>query len=303
MISSNPSFAYLKPWYLSTFSISLLTSSTYSLEGSFSPGFCPGHIQNNIDGLFYIENKFEEFFGDSSVISYVENPISMNSFQNSYQNSEGFYNLRNQRNVEEAWFSTYKDYKGDIQLEKNDLSGKQVIITTLVLSFFGAFLIGLTGFMLFKVGVVAISKKILKNSHHASQYSKFAKEFENPSQKKNPTENNKNSLNLRELLKESSLINFFKTVPRISSFVSYYSIYMIKRYFINSVPEFCDHLLNPNFEDKYINQFKIGKINPIYIELKERELKNYYEQFCFLNNYPERSLNDSKTIKIFDFGH
>ncbi len=34
-----------------------------------------------------------------------------------------------------------------------------------------------------------------------------------------------------------------------------------------------------------------------YFEFKERELKNVYEKYCFLNNYSEISLSSEAVIK------
>ena len=227
---------------------------------------------------------------------------------NKHLDMNGFVPLTEDRRIEATWISTYKDYKGDTQWTTNEITGRSVIIATLALSFVGAFLIGLTGFMLFKMGVIAISKKIIRNSAHNIRYSEFVNEKEgNSTNEENPlTKKDKKiqSLNIGEMFKESSFSNFFKTVPRISAFVSYYSNYMIKRYLINSVAEFCDHFLNPNFDKEYVTQFNTDKINKAYIEIKERPLKSYYEKFCFLNNYPERSLSDSKAQKIlkdYDF--
>jgi len=179
VISTNPSFAFLKPWYLSTFSI---TSSTYNLQGTFSPGFCPGHIENNIYDFYDIQEAFQSFFSSSSesVISFVGKPNDNGYLNTTHQDSDGIVPLSDDREIDDSWFSTYKDYKSDVQYEKNEISGKLVIIATLALSFVGAFLIGLTGFMLFKIGVIAISKKIIRNSLHNNRYSRFVNEKENP---------------------------------------------------------------------------------------------------------------------------
>lgn len=38
----------------------------------------------------------------------------------------------------------------------------------------------------------------------------------------------------------------------------------------------------------------------LYFEMKEKELKNLYEKFCFLNNFIEESLSDPNSVKILE---
>lgn len=38
---SNPSFALISPWWLSTLSATLLTAQTEQVSGFLNPGFCP----------------------------------------------------------------------------------------------------------------------------------------------------------------------------------------------------------------------------------------------------------------------
>lgn len=36
------------------------------------------------------------------------------------------------------------------------------------------------------------------------------------------------------------------------------------------------------------------------LEIKEKELKNIYEKFCYLNHYTELKLSDEKVVKILE---
>ena len=54
-IISNPSYAYIRPWWLSTFSLSLLTAQSYEVSGYLSPGFCPYHIEANLQEVYETE--------------------------------------------------------------------------------------------------------------------------------------------------------------------------------------------------------------------------------------------------------
>ena len=40
-VTSNPAYAQLKPWWISTFSFTLMSTATYVIHGDLSPGFCP----------------------------------------------------------------------------------------------------------------------------------------------------------------------------------------------------------------------------------------------------------------------
>ena len=72
-IISNPSFAYMRPWWLATFSLSLLTANSYSIQAYLSPGLCPYHIEPNIEDIYVIQNYLDGFFAlNTSIISYID---------------------------------------------------------------------------------------------------------------------------------------------------------------------------------------------------------------------------------------
>lgn len=101
---------------------------------------------------------------------------------------------------------------------------------------------------------------------------------------------------LQNLLTESSFLNFMRKVPRISSFIGHYSLILAKKYIINSVAEFYDHLFNPNLP-QVLQKYQMGKADRKYLEMKEKTLKNVYEKFCFLNNYKENPLSSESNIE------
>ena len=98
---SNPSFAYMRPWWLATFSFSLLTSNTVKTYGSLAPGLCPFHNSLNIADISSIQGLFENIFNrNSSVISLI-NRIDWDIPTNLYRNSSGITHLVNERVISE----------------------------------------------------------------------------------------------------------------------------------------------------------------------------------------------------------
>lgn len=56
-VVSNPSFAYMRPWWLSVFSLSLLTLQTINLNGTLSPGICPYHFKNTMKEYYEVQRN------------------------------------------------------------------------------------------------------------------------------------------------------------------------------------------------------------------------------------------------------
>ena len=90
-----------------------------------------------------------------------------------------------------------------------------------------------------------------------------------------------------------------KKVPRVSSFIGFYSLNIYKKNFVNSVDEFLNFIMNPNLKTE---QVKVDKGNGElkYLEMKEKNLKYYYEKFCFMNQLTEKSLSDPENIQKFE---
>ena len=111
---SNPAFAYMRPWWLSTFSISLLTTDTFNIEGIMAPGFCPYHLSNSIEDYFTVQEKIKTLFVNSkhplTLVSFLrETHNKLSNLNSSYDSSSSgiILNSKN-RVISEDWQSIEK---------------------------------------------------------------------------------------------------------------------------------------------------------------------------------------------------
>lgn len=295
-VVSNPSFAYIRPWWLATFSLSLLTSNSFKVTGFLSPGFCPYHIEPNIYDVYETEKYLKNLFGfNHSVISFVEE-ANKETISVNHVNGTGIYIPEKNRPITEKWFSIKTTQEGEYQVHSNGIEANKFIIAALILSFIFATFVGGTVFFLFKAAVMMIYVDTCEKSEHSKNYVEFealkkGKKTETPVKGK--------PFDVKGLLEQSSLYNFMRKVPRISAFLGYYSLGLVKKHFIDSVDEFLSFLMNPNLDSEQKKVDK-GTGETKYLEMKEKDLKNNYEKFCFLNGLTEKPLSDKENIKKFE---
>ena len=293
-VISNPSYAYIRPWWLATFSLSLLTANSYEVNGYLSPGFCPYHIEANIQQIYETQMYLDGYFAlNNSVISYVNPDFHRNPI-GSYRNGTGFFDFERSRPTNENWVSVERNQEGDLEIIENNIDKNKTILIALILSFIFAALVGLTVLYIFKVAVMFTYKEILEKSKHCSNYINYIRN----SNDIKPAEQNK-KFNLKGILDEASFANFMREVPRLSAFIGFYSSNLMKKYMIDSVDEFLIFLMNSNLESQTIKANK-GVAETKFIEMKEKTLKNYYEKFCFLNGLTEKQLSDEANMKKFN---
>ena len=297
-VISNPSFAYIRPWWLATFSLSLLTANSFTISGYLSPGLCPYHIEYNRDDIYEVQSYLSKFFAlNNSVVSYIDETFNEKpGFL--HKNGTGFYQFEKDRPISEKWFSVILDQEAKLDVISNDISANGFILAALILSFLFAGFVGFTAFFIFKAAIMITYQETLEKATHTRNYVNFIKIKDENAEKKK-----RKRINIQGLFEESSFSNFMQEVPRLSAFVGFYSLNLVRKYFIDSVAEFLAFLMNPQLESEVLKANKgIGETR--YLMMKERVLKNYYEKFCFLNGLTEKGLSDSENMKkIEEYGY
>ena len=293
-VISNPSFAYIRPWWLATFSLSLLTANSFRVSGYLSPGLCPYHIEYNREDIYEVQNYLTSYFAiNNSITSYIDEAYQAVP-QWKHKNGTGFYDFEKDRPITEKWFSVFQNQEGQLDVSTNDINANGLILAALILSFVFAAFVGATVFMIFKAAVMITYKETWEKAMHTKNYVNFVKPKDDPSAKPK-----KKRINVAGILEESSFSNFMQQVPRLSAFVGFYSLNLVRKYFIDSVGEFLGFLMNPNLRTEYEKANK-GIGEPRHLEMKESSLKNYYEKFCFLNGLTEKQLSDAENLKKFE---
>ena len=296
-LTSNPSFSYMKPWWLSTVSLGLLTAEIYQMEGTLSPGFCPYHFTLTPNDNFQIQQLLQTSLmsNNTGMVNFIED-VPYSSDIAFYQNSSGIRPFSTDRTREENWVS-WEFQNNALTKQINDLTQNTSILAAIILSMITAAWMAITILLVFKFVMVVIKKQIIQRIDHHKKYFELLKmkivQYRNAEK---PPQLQDHQFKLTSTFKESLIKNFLKDIPRISSFIAYYSLFIFKKYRINSISNFCSFLFRPatNQEKEALANGKI----PNKLNLKERVLKDQYEKFCFLNNYSEMRLSDN--VQIFE---
>lgn len=79
--STNPTFALMRPWWLSTISFSLLATQTFEITGVLVPGICPYSNYLEVEDYYNIKQaifqklKFEDDEQDRSSTLLIKNNV------------------------------------------------------------------------------------------------------------------------------------------------------------------------------------------------------------------------------------
>jgi len=88
------------------------------------------------------------------------------------------------------------------------------------------------------------------------------------------------------------------TIPNIQSIFDYYAYISVKKYMVDSATSFFAMIFRVCTKEEIL-LMKTGELNADeYLHIKERELKDLYQQYCFLNHYPEAELNSKSIVKL-----
>ncbi len=79
-----------------------------------------------------------------------------------------------------------------------------------------------------------------------------------------------------------------------------YWLYLYRRKQTNSAEEFFKILFSRASEEQEVLIITGQLDSQEMLEIKEKELKNIYEKFCYLNHYTELKLSDEKILKILE---
>lgn len=60
IFTTSPATSYLRPWWLSTISLTMLSTDTFFINGDLSPGICPYYPSLTLDNLFDVSQLIED---------------------------------------------------------------------------------------------------------------------------------------------------------------------------------------------------------------------------------------------------
>ena len=308
VISFAPAYAYVRPWWIGTYSLTILSTSSYEIQADLNPGFCPytpGLTQIN---LYSVQNMLSEtFLNESSGIFSFSYPsdADLPPFDIDYNTTNyGFRDVP--ANIgDEYWISITKDNSTYYEYVYEDLSQSSTTKVAVILSIILATLVGLYLVIAAVYIINAIYIDIIETVTSTSKYSKFDKK-DDPGAFQ-PLMNTQKAKNLRDKLNkpdEKPTISYnplqlfrqlFLLAPPMSAFVDYLCIYMSKKY-INSAEVFLNLLFVPRQNE--------DEDSELHLLEKERisgtEMKTLYEKFCYLHGYLEKKLDDENIVNLME---
>jgi len=89
--SSNPAYSYIKPWWLSTFSATLLGGKRLETSGRLLPGFCPHFPQYTEERFYKIQEHLKQLVSNETLITFVRDKTEKTP-PTLPQSSTGIYN-------------------------------------------------------------------------------------------------------------------------------------------------------------------------------------------------------------------
>ncbi|KAM3146575.1 hypothetical protein pb186bvf_001544, partial [Paramecium bursaria] len=300
-LTYNPAYSYLRPWWIGTFSFTLLSTSTHPLELQLSPGFCPYIPTLDIRHLYKTGQLINGFFQEAehSINTYsIQDGLKMPIIPN--VSTDGFKQYISDNNVEEKWYQISKTNETNYKLLQIDLmqspATEWAVKVSILLSIITA-LILLTGLSYIIIQVydsIVIQVESIKKYGDIEQKDedldkqqplmdiKEKQQKESPVDKKNANQQVQFTFNPLKM-------SYFLLVkaPPLSAFIDYLLI-MITKKFRNSAKEFYSHL----FEEKDLKQDS----NDVESMLSF-EFKTLYEKFCYLNGFLEQKLDDNDNIE------
>lgn len=288
IVSSIPSYSLLKPWWIGTFSATVLNSYTEKTQGFLLPGFCPFIPEFTTQQLLEVQNLIaSKIKTQNTLITFVHDEYAPLPPTDS-RSSSGVSELITQGNPYDNWFSLSESPDGKIVLHDNNYKEKPEIPAAVFVSLVIAAYVSYLALGIFFFGMNSTYKKLAAFASHLASYSKLEKmqveKFHGSSTENNRTE--------RTFLDSGS--NFFeilKHAPSPSAFLDYLVLILYRRmsssverfYFLifKEIDTSLDHYLDPSAN-----------------MIKGTDAKVLYEKFCFIGNINEEKLTDPQNLKI-----
>ena len=301
-VTIDPAYAYVKPWWMATFSGKILESTILDFSGRLLPGFCPYNTIFSESNMYDIQTLVQNTINvneSNYIFSFVWDqtfpPFGWTEFSN------GIFNFsKTGLGINDLWISIEDTESKFIQTD-NDINQSPPAIIAVIVSLVFAGFLSLFFLQIFIIASRVIYKKVLDAEKHATNYNNILRNenLDQNSKKKKVNEYNKikdkKSKSKNPKVIKKGFREFLKNAPSVSAFTDY-SILIFRRNTTNSIREFYYYLFSvaKNGEADPVN-------NPEQINMNLNELKVYYEKFCFLNHYIERNLQDKSNLVLFSF--
>ena len=292
VISSAPSYAMMKPWWIGTMSLTILNGYSEETHGFLLPGFCPYIPQYTMENLLEIQTLITNKINLENILVTFVSDEAMPLPPTSAQENTGVFQFVQSRNPFDRWYSLVRLSNGLIALENNDYSKKGVILAAVIVSLVIAAYVSYLVMKLTIVGINLMYIKLVEFANHLDSYARLEQ-----SQLEKSLEENKTSHKKKKVinLAKYTLGNILRNSPSPSAFVDYLTLILYGQ-FSNSCVQFYNLLFKEVDPDAIQDQ----ELDPVRDMIKGTEAKVLYEKFCFMNLLNEEKLTDKNNIKLLE---
>ena len=171
IVSSTPSYSYLKPWWISILSATILESDLIKIDSTLLPGFCPFVPQYTSQNLYDVQNLLTNSISSNGTLITFVYDTSIPLPPTSPTTSTGVFQFATSRDPVDKWMSVSMGSNGQIIFENQDYSKHGIVVVALVLSLvIGAYI------SFISIGVFIVAKDhlfgiLLKSVKHVKSYS------------------------------------------------------------------------------------------------------------------------------------
>ena len=309
VITYAPAYAYVRPWWIGTYSLTLLSTNTYEIQADLNPGFCPYTPGLSQSRLYSVQDMLSQtFLNESEGIFSFTYPSDIDLPPTDIDYNTTNYGFREIPNTvgDEYWVSITKENSSTYEYVYEDLSQSTTIEAAVILSIVIGVLVGIYLVIGAVYGIISIYIDIIDIVTSTSKYAKIEqKDDPGAYQPLMYTKKGKAlQLALTGKADEVPQITYnpldmfrqlFVLAPPMSAFVDFLCVYMSKKY-INSAEVFFSLLFvehNSADDDEELHDLDKERISGT-------EMKTLYEKFCYLNGYLEQKLDDDDVSGIMD---
>lgn len=136
----------MRPWWLSTLSLALLSTDRFQIKGDLSPGMCPYYPSLTLDDLYLTNTLLQKTFNiDQYGLTTIlwQDGVKFPSYSPDSRNSSYFRKIIQDTNIYEKWTQIIKLNETNYELHNIQILSSLVTTAALICSVILALLIGL----------------------------------------------------------------------------------------------------------------------------------------------------------------
>ena len=288
VISSSPPYTLMRPYWIGTFSASVLDGDVQITNGFLLPGICPFLAEYTTEDLLKVQDLIDDRITSlNALITFIYDEFMPPPEATPKNQSTGVFPSIDQGDPFDSWFSLSRTPSGTIQLINNDYKLNEMILVAVILSFAIAGYISYLLITLTALSIDVMYTKLVNFANHLNNYAALTKSDQERHEdlKKNEAQDSP------IVLSRYTFTNIMYNAPSPSAFIDYLFLIMYRQ-FGSSVAQFY-HLLFKDAEEGLDEEFdpRMNMINGM-------EVKVLYEKFCFINHVSEEKLTDLNNVKI-----